>query len=340
MKESVPAKAAAPMALLWALGIASFLVNADNRAVAPVLPAIADDLVIRESVAGLLVSAYSIPYGLFQLVYGPIADRFGKMRTIFLALSCFSVGTLACSLVNDFSTLFILRMLNGTFAAGIIPIALAQIGDSFSLADRPKAISFFMSCAMSGQALGIVIGSLLAQFISWKLLFVCVGLAAVPAAVMFYKHNASSPAEPPPVAMPLKERYRRIFADSRSWILYFAVCMEGAALFGGFTYLGIYANRFLGLNYFTIGLLTACFSIAAFIGTRVVPAVIARVGLPKMPLVGACILTAAYADIWLVTHWAGLMTGFFIMGIGYSIIHTALQTYATELFPPARATCM
>ena len=43
--------------LLWALGIAGFLVNADNRSIAPLLPAIADDLMIRESSAGLLVSA-------------------------------------------------------------------------------------------------------------------------------------------------------------------------------------------------------------------------------------------------------------------------------------------
>ena len=197
-----------------------------------------------------------------------------------------------------------------------------------------------MSCAMSGQALGIVIGALLAQFISWKFLFVCVGLAAVPAAVMFYKQTTSAPATQLKVDLPLKERYRQIFANPRSWILYLAVFLEGAALFGGFAYLGIYANKFLGLNYFTIGLLTAGFSFAAFIGTRIVPSAITRVGLPKMPFVGTCILTLAYAAIWLIPHWVGLMTGFFIMGVGFSIIHTALQTYATELLPPARATCM
>jgi len=92
------------LVLLWALGLAAFLVNADSRAVAPVLPAIADDLQIRESTAGLLISAYAIPYGLFQLVYGPIADHIGKTRTITLALALFSIGTVGCGLVSSYES--------------------------------------------------------------------------------------------------------------------------------------------------------------------------------------------------------------------------------------------
>jgi predicted MFS family arabinose efflux permease len=91
------------VALLWALGIAGFLVNADNRAVAPILPAIANDLAIRESQAGLLISAYSLPYGFFQLFYGPVADRIGKTRVTLIALSLFSMGTIACGFTDNFT---------------------------------------------------------------------------------------------------------------------------------------------------------------------------------------------------------------------------------------------
>ncbi|MCL6600940.1 MAG: MFS transporter, partial [Alicyclobacillus macrosporangiidus] len=58
---------------LWALALGGFLVNADNRSIAPMLPAMAQALHVTAATAGLLVTAYSLPYGLFQLVYGPLA---------------------------------------------------------------------------------------------------------------------------------------------------------------------------------------------------------------------------------------------------------------------------
>lgn len=81
---------------LWALGLGGFLVNADNRAISPMLPAIAMALHTSTSTAGLLVTAYSIPYGLFQLIYGPIADRIGKVTTILASLCLFAIGTVIC----------------------------------------------------------------------------------------------------------------------------------------------------------------------------------------------------------------------------------------------------
>ena len=326
--------------LLWALGIAGFLVNADNRSIAPLLPAIADDLMIRESTAGLLVSAYSIPYGLFQLVYGPIADRFGKLRTVSFALVFFSIGTIACSFIGNFNALLAFRVMNGIFAAGIIPATLAYIGDNVPFEQRGTAIAVFMSFCMSGQALGIVLGAMLAQFFSWKTLFLIVGLIGASVSIVFLRRQSIAVRLPAPPQAPLRDRYRRIFANRRSWIIYGSVCLEGMLLFGGFTYLGVYANRALKLDYFTIGLLTAGFSVAAFGGTWFVPRLLRKVGHHRMPALGSSILTAAFALIWLVTDWRALCAGFFLLGFGYILVHTALQTYATELLPESRGICV
>lgn len=339
MERSLSIKPADLKALLWALGIGGFLVNADNRAIAPVLPAIANDLVIREAAVGLLVSAFSIPYGLFQLVYGPIADRIGKQRTIGIALALFSVAEVACSFADSFTALLILRVVSGTFAAGIVPISLAQIGDSFPFEERQKAISFFMSLSMSGQALGIVLGSMLAQFFSWKILFLSIGVLGLAVTVLSSRHQ-TRPAKTTPEDSPLIERYRRVFSNPRSRIVFISVFLEGAILFGGFTYLGVYGNKFLGLDYFIVGLLTAGFSIAAFAGSRFVNGAIRVVGQHRMPVLGSAILTIAFLVIWLFSNWAGLLMGFLLLGLGFIFLHTTLQTYATEILPQARGTCM
>jgi len=57
---------------LLILGLAGFTVMADNWVVSPILPAIAGDLNIPVTRAGLLISAYMIPFGLFQLIFGPL----------------------------------------------------------------------------------------------------------------------------------------------------------------------------------------------------------------------------------------------------------------------------
>ncbi|QDR82466.1 MFS transporter [Sporomusa termitida] len=328
------------MKLLWILGISGFLVNADSRAIAPVLPAIADDLMIREAAVGLLVSAFTIPYGLLQLVYGPIADKFGKLQTISVALFLFALAELACSYADSFTSLLVFRIFSGTFAAGIIPVSLAQIGDSFTFAERPKAISFFMSLSMSGQALGIVLGSMLAHFFSWKFIFLAIGLAGMLVGLAFLREKSRLVHIPPKEQIPLKERYKRIFASRRSRTVYLAVGLEGVVLFGGFTYLGVYGNKVLGLDYFSVGLLTAGFSVAAFIGSYFISPIIKQVGQHRMPLIGSSLLTCAFGLIWLIPHWGALLAGFLLLGLGFIVLHTTLQTYATELLPEARSTCM
>ncbi len=76
------------------LGQAGFIVMANNWVVSPILPAIAKDLGIPVTHAGLLITAYMIPFGLFQLIFGPLADRFGKRQVISVSMIIFTIATL------------------------------------------------------------------------------------------------------------------------------------------------------------------------------------------------------------------------------------------------------
>jgi len=68
--------------IIMLLGLAGFIVMADNWVVSPILPAISQNLNIDISRAGLLISAYMIPFGIFQIIFGPLADRYGKKQVI------------------------------------------------------------------------------------------------------------------------------------------------------------------------------------------------------------------------------------------------------------------
>ena len=62
------------------LGLFGFIVMADNWVVSPILPAISESLGIQVESAGILISVYMIPFGIFQLFFGPLADRFFRTR--------------------------------------------------------------------------------------------------------------------------------------------------------------------------------------------------------------------------------------------------------------------
>lgn len=75
-----------PRNILFALSFAGFIVIADNWVVSPILPAIAQDMGVSIAGTSLLIAAYMIPFGLFQLVFGYLSDRFGKRQVMSLAM--------------------------------------------------------------------------------------------------------------------------------------------------------------------------------------------------------------------------------------------------------------
>jgi len=119
--------------LIMLLGIAGFVVMADNWVVSPILPSISQDLNIDIARAGLLITAYMIPFGIFQIVFGPLADRYGKKKVILFSMIMFTISAGLCALGFDLTSLSIFRALTGIFAASVMPISLALIGDVFPL---------------------------------------------------------------------------------------------------------------------------------------------------------------------------------------------------------------
>ncbi len=90
---------------LGLLGAAAFIVVADARVIDPLLHIIAKEFKVGVGSAAVIISAYTIPYGLFQLVYGPLGDaysnsfgeRIGKLKVITVALTAFAVSTSVCA---------------------------------------------------------------------------------------------------------------------------------------------------------------------------------------------------------------------------------------------------
>jgi len=114
--------------LILILGLTGFVVMADNGVVSPILPAIARSIQVSPAQARLLISAYMIPFGLFQPVFGPLSDRYGKRQVINFSMVFFTVGTGLCGIGMGLYDPAFYRAVTGVFAASVMPICLALSG--------------------------------------------------------------------------------------------------------------------------------------------------------------------------------------------------------------------
>ena len=112
------------------------MVLAIMRVTDPILPIVADEFGRTIGAAGIIVTAYSIPYGLFQLLFGPLGDRYGKLTVIVYTLGLSSVCTITTAFADSIEFLAAARFLSGLTTASAVPLSMAFIADNVEYANR------------------------------------------------------------------------------------------------------------------------------------------------------------------------------------------------------------
>jgi predicted MFS family arabinose efflux permease len=326
--------------LILILGLAGFVVMADNWVVSPILPAIARSLDISPVQAGILISAYMIPFGLFQLIFGPLADRFGKQQVITFSMIFFTIGTALCGLGLGLFDLGLYRAVTGIFAASVMPISLALIGDVIPMERRQQAIGTFMGIAFLGQGLSMAIGGSIAYFVSWRGVFFTYAALSVFSTLLLIVAGRHASSKRNPHSLFLKP-YLDLIGSSRSLLVYLIVLFEGILIIGSFSFLGAYTELLFHFNYLYIGLTLTAFGAGAVITGRLVGKIVPRLGRPNTLLLG--LIVAMGADFILYgikTSVLMLIVGVALLGIGFMLAHSSLLTIATEFAKTARGTAM
>ncbi|PRR72582.1 MFS transporter [Neomoorella humiferrea] len=326
--------------LILILGLAGFTVMADNWVVSPILPAIARSLNVETVRAGLLITAYMIPFGLFQLIFGPLADRYGKRQVINFSMALFTLGTGLSALGFSLTGLAFYRALTGIFAASVMPISLALIGDVFPIQERQSAIGTFMGISFLGQGLSMAIGGTIAYFLSWRGVFAAYAVLALVSTLLLYTIGRRIPSVRNPRSQ-FFAPYLRLLGNTKSASVYLVVLLEGILIVGSFSYLGAYIAQTYHYNNFVIGLIMTAFGIAAVVAGRLSGPLAARNG--RRPVLMAGLLAAAAADLlfWVYGHQLPtLIAGVALLGLGFMLAHSTLLTIATEFAARARGTAM
>jgi len=325
---------------LFALSGAAFLVSLDRAIFAPLLPALSHDLQSTVGITAQAVTAYVLPYGLFQLAYGPLGDRTGKVAVVRWCMLVFALGTGLCSLVTVLPALFALRALTGACAAAVIPLSLAYIGDVVPYERRQQAIAGLMGVTALGNVLSTAVGGIVGNFLSWRALFGLYGACSLLVVALLFNvpHEPSSaPAGAPTGAW---ERYRRVLRLPQARLLYLLVALEGASVNGGFTYLGAYLRARFDLDYLRIGLILACYAGGTLFTSRFLRRALIRFQERDLISAGGLLLALGFLLLLPLPSWPLFPLPLLLMGAGFALFHSTLQTRATELMPGLRGTAV
>jgi MFS transporter, YNFM family, putative membrane transport protein len=338
---TAPTRTIPPRAIVLLAG-AAFSSSVNLRICDSLLPLIAAEHGVTIGRASVIVAAFTIGYGMLQLVFGPFGDRFGKYRVAALTSLAAGVATAASAASPSLDALMAARFVAGAFAAAAIPLAFAWIGDAVPFEGRQAVLARFLSAQIAGIVLGQAAGGVLADLVGWRAAFVLVGICHVLAGAAMLTELALNPAgQPAGSGRRLGVGHQSASALgllARPWVrvMLAAVALEGFAFYGAFAYIGADLHHRMGLGLGLVGVVLATFGIGAIVYIASARRLVAWLGERGLVIAGGAVLAAGYVALAALPTAAVAPFVMAALGLGFYMIHNTLQTNATQMAPDAR----
>ncbi len=161
-----------PWLVLVLVCLAQFMVILDATIVNVALPTIQTDLDMTDTNLQWIVNAYTLIFGGFLLLGGRAGDLAGRKKVFLIGLVLFTSASLLCAVATGSTWLIMSRGLQGLGAALVSPAALSIVTATFREgADRTKALGVWSAIAVGGGAVGLLLGGILVETLSWPWIF-------------------------------------------------------------------------------------------------------------------------------------------------------------------------
>jgi predicted MFS family arabinose efflux permease len=165
-----------PPGAIACLALAAFASGLSMRVNDALLPKLVSEFGVTLGTAAQVISLFATAYGLAQLFFGPVGDRFGKYRVIGWAAAACAITAAACALAPGFDALRVARVLAGATAAAVIPLSMAWIGDVVPYEQRQPVLARFLIGQIVGLTTGVWLGGFAADHLSWRAPYVLIAV--------------------------------------------------------------------------------------------------------------------------------------------------------------------
>jgi predicted MFS family arabinose efflux permease len=338
MSDTTPADAAALRALIGILGLCGFASTFTMRLVDPLVPTLAVEFGQTVQQIAVLATAFSASYALGQPFLGPIADAIGKLRSIATCLAALSLLSLLAAFATGFDMLLVLRAVGGIVAGGVIPAAMAAIGDRAPMAERQIMLGRFLVIMIVGQMAGAAFSGLVADHIGWRAVLGIAGALAAIASLLVVLVLKPRPdvARPPLSFAGALGNYRAVFGNPRSKLLYLLVMVEGSLVFGLPPYVAAILHERSAIGPSEAGIAIGAIGFGGLVYGVLTRILVERIGPSRMMTLGGFTMALAYLAFAMPLPWWSAIGIFTLMGFGFFLMHGTFQAQATELAPKAR----
>jgi predicted MFS family arabinose efflux permease len=313
--------------VLFLVGFAGFISAADNWIASLLLPNIASTFNVTVSAASIVMTAYLVPYGFMQPIYGFYSDRYGKSKVLQLLMLCLSVSTFLCSSAGSLLWLTIFRFSTGFFAAGIIAVSLGILGEFFQKEFLTKIVGLFLGIVFLGQGFSSGIGGWLIENMGWQEIFIIFsGLSFLSFLLIFLMPS-----------IPSAENYNQLFrsialllSNRDLSVIYVLAFCNGFAVLGGYSFIGSYLFHALHVSYTYAGIGLMLFGFICFISGFANKMLLTK--LSKTFVLNMGFLFSLCSLILLSTHQLYLSyVAILMLGMGYVWVQSILASQALDI---------
>lgn len=330
---------------VFLLSLAAFASAVALRLCDPMLPELARGFGTTTAKAAIVVTATSIAYGICQLLFGPLGDRFGKFKVIAWACLASTLGALACAVSPTLETLSLARAMTGATTAALIPLSMAWIGDSVGFDQRQHTLAKFMSGQIVGLVSGQAVGGLFADTVGWRWAFVflaaiyCIVGALLLRALKRLPTEARQKGASSGYGHALRQ-IGQIIGDPSARVILATVFVEAMATFGVMAFIPAYLHERFRISLFHAGAVVAAFGLGGLLYTAAARRWVRTLGEVRLAQVGGVLLGIAFLLLALGPGWIWGVVACLLAGLGFYQLHNTLQTQATQMAPAARGTAV
>ncbi|MBE8724685.1 multidrug effflux MFS transporter [Flavobacterium hungaricum] len=275
----------------------------------PGFSGIAKDLNTTVAKVSMSLSSYFIGISAGQLLYGPLLDRFGRKKPLFVGLLVYILASLGCVYVADIDSFILLRFVQAIGSCAATVASVAMVRDLFPVKDIPKVFSLLMLVLGLSPMLAPTIGGYVTAYYGWHTVFfilMCMGIAILIAAQVglpnSYKPDTSISLKPKPIIA----NFLKVIKEPQ----FFTYAFTGSISFSGlFTYVAASPIIFMDIYHVdakTYGWIFAFMSVS-FIGSSQLNSVLLKKFSSQQMIFGALITQSVIAIVFLLLSLNNLL---------------------------------
>lgn len=326
-----------------ALSVAAFGSGMSMRVMDPMLVRLSSDFSIPIGLASWSITVFGIAYGFSQLLFGPLGDRYGKVKVVAFGCVACSLAAVACASATDFSWLLAARILGGATAASIIPLAMAWIGDVVAYEQRQTVLAKFLIGQIFGLSAGVFLGGFCADYLSWRIPFLLIAIWFCFIGLYLGLHSKRLPAHTHIVQLGQGSGISRLLREFSlvvkvPWarVVLITVCLEGSAVFGGLAFIPAHLHTIYNLSLSLSGALVMLFGLGGLTFAVRSRSWVARFGEVGLIRGGALLMSGSLVSLGWVPLWWLAIPACYLFGLGFYMMHNTLQINATQMAPERR----